>query len=400
VQALALPQLSEEEREGLSALTSLTRLAFTAAGKGAVGPSLLPLARLQELHISLAHVLESFIVLHPRLEWGMLRMLRGLRRLSVRHLAAYAFFPAPEATWSDEAPVAHEAELLLAALPNIQRMELRCPGWLRDSCLVWSWEGMPARAAQGRPRQRCAWIKVVASSGQQAQWQCQAIHLTGAMYGLRGRIPQAKVCTPHASLGMHPPKTYSPLTPATPPLHHCRLSYCRLQEEQATPEGEPQQLIVPAPDPSGCPAGSSSNSSASPRLFLRSIERVPKQQPGRRRADGWYDAWWQPAICAQLEAATAAAGQGAAMPEGAAAGSNGSGSSGSSGRGGSAAAAGQPQLQLQLHLEADQEAAAEALDRRLVDTAEVAGWVAIRAGSHRTFDTLVTVTLAGIGSAG
>lgn len=133
---LALPQLSEEEREGLSALTSLTRLAFTAAGKGAVGPSLLPLSRLQDLHVSLAHILEHFIVLHPRLEWGALRTLRDLRQLSVHHLAANAFFPAPEATWSDEAPVAHEAELLLAALPHIHRVELRCLGWLGCSCWV------------------------------------------------------------------------------------------------------------------------------------------------------------------------------------------------------------------------------------------------------------------------
>lgn len=128
LQALALPELGEPEREALAALTALTRLAFTAAGKGAVGPSLLALTRLQSLAISLAHEREHFIVLHPRVDWGALRTLRCLRQLSLCHLAAYAFFPAPEVTWSDEAPVAVEAEQLLAELPGIQTVQLR---WAR-----------------------------------------------------------------------------------------------------------------------------------------------------------------------------------------------------------------------------------------------------------------------------
>ena len=129
LQALALPQLQEEDRDALSALTGLTRLSFSAGGKGAVGPSLRALTRLQALHISLAHRHEHFIVLHPKVDWQALReSLPQLRWLSITHLAANTFFAAPEVTWSDEAPTAHEVDLLVAALPHIQRVQLRCAG--------------------------------------------------------------------------------------------------------------------------------------------------------------------------------------------------------------------------------------------------------------------------------
>ncbi|PSC76760.1 disease resistance protein isoform B [Micractinium conductrix] len=125
LQALSLPQLEEGEREALAALTRLTRLDFTAAGKSAVGPSLLPLApRLLELSVSLAHKHEHFIVAYPRVEWASLRALTSLRRLTVAHLAAYTFFAAPEVTWSDEASTAHEADLLVAALSEVRAVEL------------------------------------------------------------------------------------------------------------------------------------------------------------------------------------------------------------------------------------------------------------------------------------
>lgn len=140
-QALALPQLGEAERCSLSLLTSLTRLAFAAAGRGAVGPSLRTLRQLAHLHISLAHVHEHFIVLHPRLEWAALRQLGSLQRLSITHLAAYSFFPAPEATWSQEAPVAAEAERLLGSLPLLEALQLR-------------WAGTPWGAVSGCPAWR------------------------------------------------------------------------------------------------------------------------------------------------------------------------------------------------------------------------------------------------------
>lgn len=124
-QALELPQLGEAERCSLSLLTSLTRLEFGAAGRGAVGPSLRTLRHLAHLHITLAHVHEHFIVMHPLLDWAALRQLGSLRRLAITHLAAYSFFPAPEATWSQEAPLAAEVERLLAALPGLEAVQLR-----------------------------------------------------------------------------------------------------------------------------------------------------------------------------------------------------------------------------------------------------------------------------------
>ena len=90
-----------------------------------MGPSLLPLARLAVLHVALAHTLEHFICLHPALDWASLRRLPSLRRLRVEHLAANALFSAPEVTWMDEAPAAHQADDLLAALPRIQEVALR-----------------------------------------------------------------------------------------------------------------------------------------------------------------------------------------------------------------------------------------------------------------------------------
>lgn len=125
MQALTLPQLQQEERDALGALTTLTRLSFGAAGKGAVGPSLLPLARLQVLHVSLSHTLERFIVLHPALHWASLRRMASLRRLSVDHLAANTLFPSPDVNWTDEAPAGLQADALLAALPQIEDVALR-----------------------------------------------------------------------------------------------------------------------------------------------------------------------------------------------------------------------------------------------------------------------------------
>lgn len=124
-QALQLPLLGEEDRQALSSLTGLTRLAFTAAGRGAVGPSLRPLARLRDLTLRLWHVHEHFLVLHPRLDWAALASLAVLRRLEICHLAANTFFSAPEVTWLDEAPAAHQADLLLGALPEVEQLEMR-----------------------------------------------------------------------------------------------------------------------------------------------------------------------------------------------------------------------------------------------------------------------------------
>lgn len=91
-----------------------------------MGPSLLSLApTLQVLDISLAHELEHFIVSHPRIDWTALRSLTALRWLRISGLAVYAFFPLPEVTWSDEAPAAHEADALLAALLQIEEVQLR-----------------------------------------------------------------------------------------------------------------------------------------------------------------------------------------------------------------------------------------------------------------------------------
>ena len=54
-----------------------------------------------------------------------------LRCLSITHLAANTFFAAPEVTWSDLwLRTAHEVDLLVAALPQIQRVQLRCGGLL------------------------------------------------------------------------------------------------------------------------------------------------------------------------------------------------------------------------------------------------------------------------------
>lgn len=125
LQALELPLLGEEEREALSRLTGLTRLAFTAGGRGAVGPSLRPLARLQHLTLRLWHVHEHFLVLHPRLDWAALAALASLRRLEVCHLAANTFFAAPEVTWLDEAPAAHQADVLVGTLPDIEQLVMR-----------------------------------------------------------------------------------------------------------------------------------------------------------------------------------------------------------------------------------------------------------------------------------
>ncbi|KAL4422792.1 hypothetical protein ABPG75_008989 [Micractinium tetrahymenae] len=263
LQALMLPQLGEAERGSLSLLTSLTRLEFTAAGRGAVGPSLRPLRQLARLHVSLAHVHEHFIVLHPRLEWGALRQLRGLRRLAVDHLAAYSFFPAPEATWSDEAPVAAELDRLLGALPGLEEVQLR-------------------------------------------------------------------------------------------------LSFCRLAEDQLTPEGEPQEVLIAGADASPSQGGNAcaqSSPGCPARCYRRNIELVPLRQPGHHRRDAWYSLWWQPSVQARLEAAAAAA-----RPPGCSA-----------------------------DLAAQAAEAAAALERRLADVSEVAGWAAIRPGAHRTHDTLVSL---------
>ncbi|KAL4448890.1 hypothetical protein ABPG77_007607 [Micractinium sp. CCAP 211/92] len=267
LQALALPQLGEAERCSLSLLTSLTRLAFAAAGRGAVGPSLRTLRQLAHLHISLAHVHEHFIVLHPRLEWAALRQLGSLQRLSITHLAAYSFFPAPEATWSQEAPVAAEAERLLGSLPLLEALQLR-------------------------------------------------------------------------------------------------LSFCRLAEDQATPEGEPEEVIIAsdnATSPDAPSLGSKTCRGTSPadcaRTYRRTIELVPLRTPGHRRRDDWYSRWWQSSTQCRLEEAAAAAPGGSAD-------------------------------------EAAQAAeAAVALHRRLADGTEVAGWAAIRPGAYRTHDTLVTYSL-------
>ncbi|PRW32960.1 Ras family [Chlorella sorokiniana] len=125
LQALEMPLLGEEEREALSRLTGLTRLAFTASGRGAVGPSLRPLTRLRDLTLRLWHVHEHFLVLHPRLDWSSLATLVSLRRLEICHLAANTLFVAPEVTWLDEAPAAHQADLLVGALPAIEQLKMR-----------------------------------------------------------------------------------------------------------------------------------------------------------------------------------------------------------------------------------------------------------------------------------
>lgn len=125
-QVLELPKLDEAGRDALSLLTSLTRLRFVAAGKGAVGPSLTPLTRLQHLAVVLWHQHEHFIVLHPSIDWAVLRCCTSLRRLAVEHLAANTFFAAPELPWTQaETPVALEADLLVAALPDVHDLQLR-----------------------------------------------------------------------------------------------------------------------------------------------------------------------------------------------------------------------------------------------------------------------------------
>ena len=136
-QALALPPLEEDERSALSLLTSLTRLSFGARGKGAVGASLAPLARLQDLSIALCHRHEHFIVLHPAVDWASLRALPALARLRLQHLAAFTFLAAPEQVWSDEALISAQADALLAASASIQYVELRCAAgrWLSAAAL-------------------------------------------------------------------------------------------------------------------------------------------------------------------------------------------------------------------------------------------------------------------------
>lgn len=126
LQVLELPALGQADRQALGHLASLTRLSFAACGQGAVGPSLLLLPlKLADLTVHFCHGQESFIVSHPAADWAALRQLASLRRLRLRHLAVNTFFAAPEVTWLDEAPPAHQADLLLAALPHIELLELR-----------------------------------------------------------------------------------------------------------------------------------------------------------------------------------------------------------------------------------------------------------------------------------
>ena len=263
-----MPQVQEEEREALSCLTRLTSLAFTAAGKGAVGLSLLPLARLQHLHIALAHTHEHFLVLHPRLDWAQLRRLTTLTSLHISHLAATTFFAAPEVTWSDEAPTEREADRLVAALPRMRSLHLR---WVvpRDR---------PCRMEAGSPHGSgclcftcCRWASRHPPLDT-ALRRCVGIQARRALAGCRLPLP----------------------------LPGCRLSYCQLLEEHAT-EGPPQELSIPSPD-------------GDPRRFLRTIQRVPVRAPGRRRPDSHYAAWWQPALQARLAAAADAAPDAVGIP--------------------------------------------------------------------------------------
>lgn len=103
-----------------------------------------------------------------------------------------------------------------------------------------------------------------------------------------------------------------------------------------TPQGQPQELLLPAP-------------SCRPRRFHRTIEFVPARQPGVRRADAWWLAWWQEPLGWQLSEA-----------------------------------AGDGDL-----------AAGAALERRMAEATEMAGWTAIRPGAPHSFNTLVRYTLAG-----
>eukprot|EP00887_Chlorella_sp_A99_P007259 scaffold2.g7259.t1 len=127
LQALVLPALHQEEREQLSWLTSLTRLHFEAIGEGAVGASLLPLApRLRDLRVALHHRREMFLVLHPRVDYAALAQLSSLEVLELSNIAAYSYERMPEVDWSDEPPPAERGAALLAALPALQRLALRC----------------------------------------------------------------------------------------------------------------------------------------------------------------------------------------------------------------------------------------------------------------------------------
>ncbi len=147
-------------------------------------------------------------------------------------------------------------------------------------------------------------------------------------------------------------------------MHIGRLSFCRLAEDQATPEGEPEEVIVAsdsATSPDAPSLGSKTCRGTSPadcaRTYRRTIELVPLRTPGHRRRDDWYSRWWQSSTQCRLEEAAAAAPGGSAD-------------------------------------EAAQAAeAAVALHRRLADGTEVAGWAAIRPGAYRTHDTLVTYSL-------
>lgn len=125
-QALELPALGQEAREQLSALAGLTRLAFEAAGEGAVGASLLAALAptLRRLSIALHLRKEMFIVLHPQVRFDLLAQLTRLESLEISNLAAYTWARDP-GVWSDEPPPTELALSLLESLPALRSLRLR-----------------------------------------------------------------------------------------------------------------------------------------------------------------------------------------------------------------------------------------------------------------------------------
>ncbi|GAB4818815.1 hypothetical protein N2152v2_005861 [Parachlorella kessleri] len=130
LQALSLPALGQHARQDLSLLTSLTRLSFGAAGSGAIGASLLPLKdSLVSLRVSLHHVRDHFLVLHPAVEWGCLAQLHRLTSLQVlnwaagRHNAA-PLLSAPLYVWADQTAAEQHAQVLLDGLPQLHSLRL------------------------------------------------------------------------------------------------------------------------------------------------------------------------------------------------------------------------------------------------------------------------------------
>lgn len=196
-----------------------------AGGTGAVGPSLAGLTRLQRLTIALSHTHELFIVKHPHVEWAALRALSALRTLRIHHLCTFSFLPTADG-WSGDTPVSVEAEQLLGALPCIQELELRC-------------------ACAGRPASHAA-----------------------AML----RAPCCLRRSPHR------PAPRPGGAPRLPPIPRCRLSFCRLRDEDAGADGA---VSIPHP------------SSALPRRFQRTTEAAAIRAPGRRHDDAWFEQWWQ-----------------------------------------------------------------------------------------------------------